>query len=64
MQFEVTYKVLSNNIQEGGAWTQSGGPSSYKTVVNAEYQNAAEQLVKNMNGGPAHCHIISARPIG
>ena len=63
MKFEVMYKVLTNNINEGGAW-QSTGPSHYTTVVEAPYQGAAEQLVKNMNGGPNHCHIIRAMHIG
>lgn len=58
-QFEVTYKVLSNNINEGGAW-QSSGPSHYTTVVTALHQGAAEQMVRNMNGGSDHCHIVRA----
>lgn len=58
-QFEVTYKVLTNNINEGGAWTSSG-PSHYTTIVTAPYQGAAEQMVRNMNGGSNHCHIIRA----
>lgn len=58
-QFEVTYKVLENNINESGAWLSSG-PSHYTTVVNAPYQAAAEQMVRNMNGGANHCHIIRA----
>jgi hypothetical protein len=58
-RFEVTYKVLSNNLNEGGAW-MSSGPSNYTTVVDAPYQGAAEQLVKNMNGGANHCHIQRA----
>jgi hypothetical protein len=62
-QFEVMYKVLTNNINEGGAW-ESTGPSHYTTVVTALYQSAAEQMVKNMNGGPNHCHIIRAVAIG
>lgn len=60
MKFEVMYKVLSNNINESGAWTQHGGPSHYTTVVEAPYQGAAEQMVRNMNGGPNHCYIIRA----
>jgi hypothetical protein len=63
MKFEVTYKVLSNNINEGGAW-QSSGQSQYTTVVDAAYQGAAEQMVKNMNGGANHCYIIRAMHIG
>jgi hypothetical protein len=58
-RFEVTYKVLTNNINEGGAW-MSSGPSNYTTVVDAPYQGAAEQLVKNMNGGANHCHVQRA----
>ena len=58
-QFEVTYKVLTNNINEGGAQTSSG-PSHYTTVVSAIHQGAAEQMVRNMNGGSNHCHIVSA----
>jgi hypothetical protein len=58
-QFEVTYNVLSNNIKESGAW-MSSGPSHYTTVVTAPYQGAAEQLVRNMNGGDNHCHIQRA----
>ena len=63
MKFEVTYKVLTNNINEGGAW-QSSGPSHYTIVVDAPYQGAAEQMVKNMNGGSNHCHIVRAMLIG
>jgi hypothetical protein len=59
MKFEVTYKVLTNNINEGGAW-QSSGQSHYTTQVEAAYQGAAEQMVKNMNGGSNHCYIIRA----
>jgi hypothetical protein len=58
--FEVMYKVLDNNINEGGAW-MSHGPSHYTTTVDAPYQSAAEQMVKNMNGGPNHCHVVYAR---
>jgi L-arabinose isomerase len=58
-QFEVTYKVLSNNIKESGAWISSG-PSHYTVVVTAAYQGAAEQMVRNMNGGDNHCHIQRA----
>jgi len=61
-QFEVTYKVLENNIQEGGAW-RSSGPSHYTTVVTADYQGAAEQMVRNMNGGREHCYIVRAMMI-
>jgi hypothetical protein len=63
MRFEVTYKVLTNNINEGGAW-QSTGPSHYTMVVDALHQQAAEQMVQNMNGGPNHCHIQRAMHIG
>jgi hypothetical protein len=63
MKFEVMYKVLTNNINESGAWTSSG-PSNYTVVVEAPYQSAAEQMVKNMNGGSNHCHIIRAMHIG
>jgi hypothetical protein len=63
MKFEVTYKVMTNNINEGGAW-QSSGPSHYTIVVEAAYQGAAEQMVKNMNGGSNHCHIVRAMHIG
>lgn len=62
MRFEVMYKVLENNINEGGAW-RSSGPSHYTTVVDAAYQGAAEQMVRNMNGGSNHCHIIRAMRI-
>ena len=58
-QFEVTYQVYSNNINESGAW-MSSGPSHYTTVVTAAHQGAAEQMVKNMNGGANHCHIQRA----
>jgi hypothetical protein len=58
-QFEVTYNVFTNNIKENGAW-MSSGPSHYTTVVTAPYQGAAEQLVRNMNGGDNHCHIQRA----
>ena len=58
-QFEVTYQVYSNNINESGAW-MSSGPSHYTIVVDAPYQGAAEQMVKNMNGGSSHCHIQRA----
>jgi hypothetical protein len=58
-KFEVTYKVVSNNLNEGGAW-MSSGPSHYTIVVDAQYQGAAEQMVKNMNGGANHCHIQRA----
>lgn len=58
-QFEVTYKVVTNNINEGGAW-MSSGPSHYTTIVTAAYQGAAEQMVRNMNGGNNHCYIIRA----
>jgi len=58
-QFEVTYQVYTNNINESGS-RLSTGPSHYTTVVNAPYQGAAEQMVKNMNGGSAHCHIQRA----
>jgi hypothetical protein len=58
-RYEVTYKVLSNNINEGGAW-MSSGPSHYTTFVDAPYQGAAEQLVRNMNGGSNHCYIQRA----
>lgn len=61
-RFEVTYKVLLNNINESGAW-QGTGPSHYTTVVEATYQGAAEQMVRNMNGGSNHCYIISARQL-
>lgn len=61
-QFEVSYKVMQNNIKESGAWTSSG-PSHYTTVVTAPYQGAAEQLVRNMNGGSNHCHIIYAKQL-
>ena len=63
MKFEVTYKVMTNNINEGGAW-QTSGPSHYTTQVEAAYQGAAEQMVKNMNGGSNHCHIVRAMHIG
>lgn len=58
-KFDVMYKVVDNNINEGGAWMRSG-PSHYNTVVEAMYQGAAEQMVRNMNGGSNHCHIIRA----
>ena len=61
-RFEVSYKVLENNINEGGAWI-SHGPSNYVTVVEAAHQNIAEQMVRNMNGGSNHCHIQYARMI-
>jgi hypothetical protein len=61
-RFEVTYKVLENNINESGAW-RSTGPSHYTIVVDAVHQGAAEQMVKNMNGGSNHCHIVRAMHI-
>ncbi len=61
-QFEVSYKVLQNNLKESGAWVSSG-PSHYTTVVSAPYQSAAEQLVRNMNGGANHCHIVYAKQL-
>ena len=63
MRFEVTYKVYDNNINESGAW-MSSGPGQYTTTVEAPYQGAAEQMVKNMNGGSNHCQIIRAMHIG
>jgi hypothetical protein len=62
MKFEVMYKVLTNNINEGGAW-MSSGPSHYTVTVDAMHQSAAEQMVKNMNGGSDHCHVIRAMHI-
>lgn len=61
-QFEVMYKVLENNINEGGAW-MSSGPSHYTTVITAPYQSAAEQMVRNMNGGRNHCYIVYAKQL-
>lgn len=61
--FEVTYKILENNILEEGAW-QSSGPSHYTTVVTALHQGAAEQMVRSMNGGREHCHIVRALHLG
>lgn len=61
-QFEVMYKVLKNNINESGAW-MSSGPSHYTTVVTAPYQSAAEQMVRNMNGGNNHCYIVYAKQL-
>lgn len=62
-KFDVMYKVLTNNINEGGAW-ESSGASHYNIVVEAVHQGIAEQMVKNMNGGSNHCHIIRALRIG
>ena len=61
-KFEVRYRVLENNIKESGAW-RSSGPSHYTTVVTAAYQSAAEQMVRNMNGGDSHCHIVFAKKL-
>ena len=61
-RFEVSYKVLENNINEGGAWI-SRGPSNYVVTVEAAHQNIAEQMVRNMNGGSNHCHIQYARMV-
>ncbi len=58
-KFEVTYKVVQSDMSTNHAWTQSG-PSHYVTVVEAAYQTVAEQMVRNMNGGPNHCHIMRA----
>jgi len=55
-RFEVTYKVVESDMSTNHAWMTSG-PSNYTTVVEAAYQSAAEQMVRNMNGGPNHCHI-------
>ena len=60
--YEVMYKIVKNKISEGAAW-QTSGPSHYVTQVQAWGQSYAEQMVKNMNGGSDHCHIISARKI-
>jgi len=54
--WEVTYSVFDNNINESGAWASSG-PSHYTTQITAFNQSVAEQMVRNMNGGPNHCHI-------
>jgi hypothetical protein len=62
-QFEVNYRVFTNNIKEGGPWTQVG-PSNYTTVVTAPNQYVAEQMVKSMNGGDQHCYIVMARHMG
>jgi hypothetical protein len=61
--FEVTYKIIETNINESHAW-QTSGPSHYTTVVTALHQGAAEQMVKSMNGGPNHCHIVRAMYLG
>lgn len=59
-QFEVTYSVVEN-IKEGKFGYS--GPSHYTITVTAPHQNAAEQMVKNMNGGANHCLVRSCRII-
>ena len=63
MKFEVMYKVLTNNINESGAWASSG-PSQYTTQVTAFNQVIAERLVTIQNGGRDHCLVRSCRLIG
>ena len=59
-RFEVSYKVLETS--ESGV-RYSTGPSNYTVVVEAAYQGAAEQQVRNMNGGTNRCQIQYAKPI-
>jgi len=54
-KFEVMYKVFDDDTR-----STSSGPSHYTIVVEALHQSAAEQMVKNMNGGNARCHIQRA----
>ena len=62
MRFQVTYKVLSRSLAEGGSH-QSEGPSNYVVEVNAAHQAVAEQQVRNMNGGANFCIIQRAQQI-
>lgn len=55
-RYEVTYQVFNAD------GTRSG-PSHYVTVVEAQYQSAAEQMVKNMNGG-SRCYIQRCMLVG
>lgn len=57
-QFEVMYRVFDDANQR--SYT---GPSNYTIVVEAMHQSAAEQQVRNMNGGD-RCQIIRAMHIG
>jgi len=55
-RYEVTYQVFNAD------GTRSG-PSHYVTVVEAQYQSAAEQMVKNMNGG-SQCYVQRCMLVG
>ena len=59
--FEVTYSIV-NNVNEGDF--SYSGPSQYTTTVEAFNQTYAENMVRNSNGGQAHCFIRSCRMIG
>lgn len=61
-QFEVTYKIVKSDIQSSRAWEGSYS-SHYTTTLSATHQNIAENMVRDMNGGWSHCHIIRARMI-
>ncbi len=56
--FEVVYKIVEDTYTGNYSST---GPSHYTIVVEAIHQMAAEQMVRNMNGGDRHCHIQYAR---
>lgn len=60
MRFEVSYKVLTRSLSEGGS-LQSSGPSNYVVQIEAANQNVAENQVRNMNGGANFCIIQYAR---
>ena len=60
-RFEVTYSIV-NNITEGDFGYS--GPSNYTTNVEAFNQVYAENMVRNSNGGSAHCLVRSCRMIG
>jgi hypothetical protein len=62
MRFQVSYKVLTRSLAETSTYN-SDGPSNYVVEVEAAYQGAAEQQVRNMNGGANFCIIQYARPI-
>lgn len=53
-KFEVMYRVYTDD-----SLRYTTGASHYTTVVEAMHQSAAEQMVRNMNGGN-RCQIIRA----
>lgn len=61
MRFEVSYKTLARGLNEGGSTIGTMGPSNYVVRIEAANQNAAENQVRNMNGGPNFCIIQYAR---